>query len=159
MRKLLPSLSLALIFLFISESKAFNKPIETNYFASLRSNKTNVRAGPGLKYPIKFTIKIKGFPVKVIGEYDNWSEVEDFDGDTGWVSQSLISKKRTILVRTAKSFVNIHKKPSGKSRVVLRLENNVVANLLKCSNRYCGVKVSGEKGWILKKEIWGIEVK
>ena len=63
---------------------------EVNYFASFRSNETNVRSGPGVSYPVKFTFTRKGLPVQVISEYDNWSEVKDFDGETGWVSSSLI---------------------------------------------------------------------
>ncbi|MFT6077870.1 MAG: SH3-like domain-containing protein [Myxococcota bacterium] len=155
MMRLLPLLILSLFFLSIGELQAFNKPVKTNYFASLRSNKTNVRAGPGLQYPIKFTVKLKGFPIKVISEYDNWSEIKDYEGDSGWISQGLISKKRTILVKTSKSFVNIYKKPTNRSRIILRIENNVVGNLLKCSKDYCGIKIDGEKGWISKKEAWG----
>ncbi len=145
-------------FLFLQTSaNAFDKPIKQNYFASLRANETNVRAGPGSQYPIKFTFKLRGLPVKVISEYDNWSEVKDYDGDTGWINQNLITKKRTTIVRTAKSFVNLYAKAAEKSKVLLRLENNVVGDFIKCSVDYCGIKISGKKGWIAKAEIWGVD--
>jgi len=147
---------LCLIF-FTAPSYAFDKPIEKNYFASLRSNETNVRAGPGSQYPIKFTFKLRGLPVKVISEYDNWNEIKDYEGDTGWVSQNLTTKKRTVLVKTNKSFVNLYAKPSEKSKVVLRLENYVAGDFIKCGLEYCGIKVVGKKGWISKKEIWGVD--
>ncbi len=147
-----------LLFLFFQNPvKAFNKPIEQNYFASLRSSETNVRAGPGSQYPIKFTFKLRGIPVKVISEYDNWNEIKDYEGETGWVSQNLITKKRTVLVKTNKSFVNLYAKPSSKSKVVLRLENDVAGDFIKCGLEYCGIKVVGKKGWISKKEIWGVD--
>jgi SH3-like domain-containing protein len=147
-----------LLFLFFqTTSYAFDKPIEKNYFASLRSNETNVRAGPGSQYPIKFTFKLRGIPIKVISEYDNWNEIKDYEGDTGWVSQNLTTKKRTVLVKTNKSFVNLYAKPSAKSKVVLRLENDVAGDFIKCGLEYCGIKVVGKKGWISKKEIWGVD--
>lgn len=148
---------ISFLILIQSQAFAFDRPVETNYFASFRTFETNVRAGPGSQYPLKFTIKLKGFPIKVISEYDNWVEVKDYDGDTGWVSQNLITKKRTILVKTAKSFINVYNKPSVKSKTLLRLENHVVGDFIKCHMEYCGIKVAGKKGWVEQKEIWGID--
>lgn len=128
---------------------------KTDYFASLRSLETNVRAGPGQNYPVKFSYKIKGIPVRVINEYDNWNEIEDYEKQTGWVSQSLLTKKRTVMVQTEKSFINMHNKNSEKSRIVYRLENNVIGDYLKCLNNWCGIKINGKKGWVEKAEIFG----
>ncbi len=150
-------LGFCIILFNLRQSQAFDRPVEQNYFASLRANETNVRAGPGSQYPIKFTFKIRSLPVKVISEYDNWSEIKDYEGDTGWVNQNLITKKRTVIIRTAKSFVNLYAKPAEKSKIFLRLENNVVGDFIKCDVEYCGIKVVGKKGWINKKEIWGVD--
>jgi SH3-like domain-containing protein len=141
----------------VSSANAYKKPIEKNYFASLRADKVNVRAGPGSQYPIKFTFKLRGLPVKIISEYDNWSEIKDFEGEMGWINQNLITKKRTILVTTKNKLTNIYAKPSNKSKTLLKLENKVVADFLKCIGQYCAIKISGEKGWVDKEEIWGID--
>ena len=130
---------------------------EVNYFASLRAAETNVRAGPGQNYPIKFTFKLRGLPVRVINEYDNWNEIEDFEGQTGWVTQSLLTKKRTLLVQTKNSFINMHSKNNAKSRIIFRLENNVVGDYLKCAEDWCGIKVAGKKGWVQKDEVFGAD--
>ncbi len=150
-------LTLSLLLLLQAPSQAFDKPIEKNYFASFRAAETNVRSGPGSQYPIKYTFKLRGLPVKVISEYDNWCEIKDYEGDTGWVNQNLLTKKRTVLVKTAKTFINLTNKPSSKSKTILRLENHVVADFIKCHLEYCGVKVVGKKGWVEKKEIWGVD--
>lgn len=130
---------------------------EVNYFASLRSADTNVRAGPGQNYPIKFTFKLRGLPVRVISEYDNWNEIEDYEGQTGWVTQSLLTKKRTLMVRTAKSFVNMHSKNNEKSRIIFRLENNVLGDYSKCLEDWCGIKINGKKGWVQKADLFGVD--
>jgi SH3-like domain-containing protein len=148
---------LFLLFFFTSTPQAYcSKLVEKNYFASLRASETNVRAGPGSNYAIKFTFKMRGLPVKVISEYDNWSEIKDHEGETGWINQNLITKKRMVMIRTAKSFVNIHSKTSTKSKIILRAENRVIGEFIKCSNNWCGVKIDGKKGWVEKNDLWGV---
>lgn len=153
MRKSL--LLISLLFVFCTNAFAAKQIQEVNYFVSLRSNETNVRAGPGQNYPIKFTYKMRGIPVRVISEYDNWNEIEDYEGQSGWVTQSLITKKRTLMVRTSKSFVNMHSKTNEKSRIIFRLENNVVGDYLKCVEDWCGVKINNKKGWVQKVDLFG----
>ncbi len=130
---------------------------EKNYFSSLRSAETNVRAGPGQHYPVKFTFKAKSIPVRVISEYDNWCEIEDFEGQSGWVSQNLLTKKRTLLVRTTKPFIDMYVKNNEKSRVLFHLENNVTGEYLKCVENWCAIKVNDKKGWVKKGEVFGDE--
>jgi SH3-like domain-containing protein len=153
--------ALRLLFLFLvflsSPSFAAKTINEVNYFSSLRSAETNVRAGPGQNYPIKFTYKLRGIPVRVISEYDNWNEIEDYEGQSGWVMQSLLTKKRTLMVRTSKSFVNMHSKNNEKSHIIFRLENNVIGDYLKCVDDWCGIKIENKKGWVMKGELFGGE--
>ena len=143
------------IFFLTSSAFAAQKIQEVNYYASFRAAETNVRAGPGQNYPIKFTYKIKGVPVRVISEYDNWNEVEDYEKQTGWISQSLLTKKRTAMIQTTHDFINMHAKPSEKSRILFHLENFVIADFLGCQEDWCNVKIQGKKGWVKKSEIYG----
>lgn len=152
-------LLLTILFGFSNPALAVQEIQERDFFASLRASETNVRAGPGPQYPIKFTFKLRSIPVKIISEYDNWSEIKDYDGETGWVNQNLLTKKRTIMVKTAKTFINLHSAETEKSRVILRMENHVIAELIKCSGDWCGIKIEGKKGWVDRKEIWGVDSK
>jgi SH3-like domain-containing protein len=141
--------------LFSFKTFAAQQIQEVNYFASLRSNETNVRAGPSQNYPIKFTFKLRGIPIRVISEYDNWLEIEDYEGETGWLNKSLITKKRTLMVVSNSEYVNFYKKPNSKSKILYHIENNVVLDLIKCSNDWCNAKAKGKSGWIEKSEIFG----
>ena len=138
-----------------SYSHAARNIASVNYFSSLRASETNVRAGPSQNYPVKFTYKLKGVPVRVISEYDNWNEIEDYEKQTGWVSQSLLTKKRTLMVYTSKDFVNMYNKNSEKSRLVFHLENHVIGDYLKCLEDWCGIKINGKKGWVQKTDLFG----
>ena len=142
---------------FPNLASATQKIREVNYFSSLRSSETNVRAGPGQNYPVKPPHKLRGIPVRVISEYDNWNEIEDYEKQTGWVSQSLLTKKRTLMVYTSKDFVKMHIKNSEKSRVIFHLENQVIGDYLKCLEEWCGLKINGKKGWVQKVDLFGAD--
>ncbi len=145
------------LMVYCSNSFAARQVEEKNFFASLRASETNVRAGPGPQYPVKFTFKAKNIPVRVISEYDNWNEIEDYEGQSGWVSQSLLTKKRHLLVQTAQNSINMHSKNNEKSRVIFRLENHVVGEYLQCLENWCQIKINDKKGWVLKSAVFGHE--
>jgi len=152
------SIFATILFSLLAAQPSFSAPKqieEVNYLASLRAAETNVRSGPGQNYPVKFTFKMRSIPVRVVSEYDNWNEIEDFEGQSGWVTQSLLTKKRTLLVRITKGFTKMHAKPSEKSRTILQLENNVVGDFLKCEGAWCAMKVEGKKGWVKKSDLFG----
>lgn len=128
---------------------------EVNYFASLRSNETNVRSGPGANYPIKFSFKMRNVPVKVVSEYDNWYEIEDFEGTKGWVMQSLITKKRHLMTYNNKKIIQMFSKKDATSRVIFNLENFIISEYLGCENSWCQVKINDKKGWVLARELFG----
>ena len=75
-----------------------NSGLELPRFVSLAENKTNVRAGPGKKYPIKWVLNRKSLPVEVILEFDHWRKIIDHEGQSGWVFHALLSGKRTGII-------------------------------------------------------------
>ena len=52
-------------------------------------DKCNVRKGPGQDQPLAFTVE-RGVPFKVLEKKDEWVKVQHADGDTGWISRSLL---------------------------------------------------------------------
>ena len=71
---------------------------EVPRFLSLKSNEANMRVGPGNEYPILWTYKQKGLPLKIIAEYDVWRKVIDHDEVTGWMHSKLLTGRRTALI-------------------------------------------------------------
>ena len=134
---------------YASNSNSFS------YFASLRSSETNVRSGPGRLYPVKFIYKIKNVPVLITDEYDNWNEIKDYEGQTGWINKSLITKKRSLMIRTSKSFAKMYKNNNNKSKVIYKLENNVIGDYIECVKNWCKIEIEGKKGWVEKNDLFG----
>lgn len=59
--------------------------------AVIKSDKTNLRSGPGTKYDqLSWSPVDKYFSLKVLDIKGKWVRVEDGVGDKGWVSKSLI---------------------------------------------------------------------
>ena len=58
-------------------------------FVSLKSDRVNLRNGPGTDYPTAWVYRRAGLPLEVIKEFEGWRQVRDADGATGWVLQSL----------------------------------------------------------------------
>jgi len=145
------------LYIFSQDIFATQQIQEVDYFASLRSNETNIRSGPGSNYPIKFTFKLRNLPVKIVSEYDNWCEIEDYEGGRGWVAQNLITKKRHLMTFSKKNIIDIHAKKNQTSKVIFHLENYVIGEYLKCEESWCSLKINDKKGWVLSSDLYGVD--
>lgn len=124
-------------------------------FVSLKSDKVFVRAGPGLRYPIKWVFKKEGLPVEIIQEFDTWRKIRDRDGEEGWAHKTLLSGKRKGLVIAEKGAALMRKPVTGAQPVAL-LEPKVLVALSQCHGGWCSGEAEGFKGWIERKSLWGI---
>lgn len=124
-------------------------------FVSLRSDTVYVRAGPGMRYPVKWVYQRRAYPLQVIQEFDTWRKIRDADGEEGWVHQSLLSGNRNVLI-VGEGLSTLLKKPDSDARPVAQIEAGVVAKLNECADNWCEVSVSGYDGWLLKSSLWGV---
>jgi SH3-like domain-containing protein len=123
-------------------------------FASLRSDDVNVRSGPGTRYPVEWVFQRKNMPVEVIAEFDTWRKIRDWQGTTGWVHQSMLVGKRTVVI--AGRQVTLLRTPENDSPAVARVEASVQGELLSCKAGWCRVRINDYKGWIARSDIWGV---
>ncbi len=128
---------------------------EVPRFVSLRADKINVRAGPGVQYPIAWVFVRRGLPVEVVAEFELWRKVRDRDGAEGWVHRSLLSGKRSVVVRS-KTIGVLFQDPDSNSVPVARVEPGVVADIVKCVEGWCRVEAAGIRGWMERSQLWGV---
>jgi len=121
-------------------------------FLSLKKNKTNVRYGPGLDYPIKYVYRKANLPVKQIDKKENWRRVIFLDNNSGWIHWSQLKPSNSIIPIEEKI---LFKKPSKFSEPLARLEKGRLLVIKKCENEWCNVKTDNYTGWIKVKNIWG----
>ena len=121
-------------------------------FLSLKKNKTNVRYGPGLDYPIKYIYRKVNLPVKQIDKKENWRRVIFLDNGSGWIHWSQLKPSNSII--TLEENI-LFKKPSNFSKPFVRLEKGRLLVIKKCENDWCKITTGDYKGWVKIKSIWG----
>ena len=122
---------------------------------SLKTSLTYMRSGPGKEFPIKFELKQKGHPLKIIAEYNNWRKVITFNNISGWVHTQLLSSVRTGLI-TKTTFLK--KIPSNSSNSLAKLLPNLLINIINCRENWCKIEIVKSKvyvGWVQSETIWG----
>lgn len=124
-------------------------------FVSLRSELVYVRAGPGMRYPVKWVYHRRHYPLEVVQEFDTWRKIRDIDNEEGWVHQSLLSSNRYALVQ-ADAAVTILHQPEADARPVAQVEPHVLVKLDACKATWCEISASGYEGWLLKNQLWGV---
>ena len=121
-------------------------------FLSLKKNKTNVRYGPGLDYPVKYIYRKINLPVKQIDKKENWRRVIFLDNNSGWIHWSQLKPSNSIITIEEKV---LFKKPSNFSEPIAKLEKGRLLVIKKCDGNWCNVTTNKHKGWIKIKSVWG----
>jgi SH3-like domain-containing protein len=142
-------------------------------YVSLKSDRVNLRQGPGTEYPIAWVFRRAGLPVEVIHEFEGWREVRDAEGTTGWVLGAMLSGRRTAVVlpwelkggkvkADAKdgkgerpALAVLRNDDSERSRPVAQVEAGVLASIINCDGRWCRVSIDGFRGYIEQTKLWG----
>ncbi len=134
---------------------------QTSAFAEMRSissDKVNLRSGPGQNHSILWEYG-KGFPVKIISKQGQWIRIRDFENDSGWVHDSLLSKKPYVIVSVNKGKnkqINIRSGPGTNYSVTGKAYYGVVFERMKQDKGWINVKhESGVEGWIERSLLWG----
>lgn len=123
-------------------------------FVSLKADEANMRAGPGLRYPIRWVYHQEHLPLEIIEEFYHWRKVRDSDGTAGWMHRSMLSGERHALVTAREQILR-----SGieeASRPIARIEQGVLVALLRCQQKMCEITTHNHKGWVPKEALWGV---
>ncbi len=123
-------------------------------FVTIKSDKANIRTGPGKRYPIKWEITRGGIPVEVVSEFEQWRKVRDFQGEGGWVFHSMLSGVRAVVIQSAPQI--LRKSDSASSRPLAKLDVGVVARLKSCTKEWCKVEKDDLEGWVSRRSVWGV---
>src|SRR5204863_1676251 len=69
------------------------------YWASIASGQAMTRTGPAKNYPGIWLYQRRDLPIRVLKTYPNWRLIEDPDGIRGWMLVTLLSDRRTAIVK------------------------------------------------------------
>lgn len=132
-------------------------------YVSLKSDRVNLRTGPGTEYPISWVFRRAGLPVEVVEEFESWRQVRDAEGTTGWVLQSLLSGRRTAIILpwelkdgSQPPQVAIRDDDSSSAAAVAMVEAGVIANIQTCDGTWCRVTIDSYRGYVEQNKLWGV---
>ena len=125
------------------------------YWASIASGEAMMRTGPGRNYPGTWLYKRRDLPIRVVKTYPNWRMIEDPEGTRGWMLVSLLSDRRTAIVKQGDPRP-LRVKPDAKGAVRYRAEAGVVGHIEHCRDGWCHIAVGKREGYIQTSDIWGV---
>ncbi|WP_321343805.1 SH3 domain-containing protein [Breoghania sp.] len=127
-------------------------------FVSLKSDRVNVRRGPGRDHEVVWTFVRAGLPLEIVQEFENWRRIRDWEGSEGWVFHSLLSGRRTALVKPwdKSGTVPLRASPSSNADIVGELEPNVLASVAECGKGFCRVSGQDWAGWVDQTLLFGV---
>ena len=123
-------------------------------YVSLRADEVNVRAGPGVRYPVKWVFRRRYMPVEVIAEYDTWRKIRDWEGSEGWVHRAMLSSRRSVIVTADET--TLRRDPAEEAPAVARLGSGMVARIEECNASWCKVSIDDYDGWLRREGFWGL---
>ncbi len=127
-------------------------------FASLKSDRVNVRQGPSRDHNVAFVFTRAGLPIEITAEFEIWFRLRDSDGAEGWVLKSLVSGRRTALVApwTKDKSFDLRADEQADSPIIAKIEARVIVTLRECNGRWCAVQVGDVRGWLVQEALWGV---
>ncbi len=122
-------------------------------YVSVQGDNVNVRTGAGTNYEVSMEL-FNGYPLKVLATEGEWLKIVDFENDTGWIHQSLVTEGNTVIVNGNKN-VNMRAEPSTNSSIIATVDRGVVLTTLETQGKWLKLKHStGLIGWIYKPLLW-----
>ena len=125
------------------------------YWASIASGQAMTRTGPGKNYPGVWLYQRRDLPVRVVKKYDNWRMIQDPDGAQGWMLVTLLSDRRTAIVKAGEPRA-IRVGAYDSAKVAYTAEQGVVGRISKCSDGWCRIEIGKHEGYIRTSDIWGV---
>ncbi len=126
--------------------------------AVIKGEGVNLRKGPGISYGAIWKYG-SGLPVKIIGKKNDWVKVTDFEGQSGWIFESLLEKKKNVIVKTRKNSeikINVRQAPSPDAAIIAQACHGVIFTLVEEQEDWLKVAYrTGLEGWVNKRFVWG----
>ena len=125
------------------------------YWASIASGQAMTRTGPGKNYPGVWLYQRRDLPVRVVKKYDNWRLIQDPDGAQGWMLVTLLSDRRTAIVKPGQPRP-VRVGPYDTAKPQYMAEHGVIGRISKCSDGWCKIEIGSRRGYVRTSDVWGV---
>jgi SH3-like domain-containing protein len=123
-------------------------------YVSVKNDAVNIRSGPSTKNNVIWQV-FESFPLQVLKREGKWAKVVDFEGDEGWIYETLISSKKSVIVNVETA--NMRSGPSTEDTVVATVKKGVVFTPLEINGDWLKVRYKNEfTGWMHNSLLWPV---
>ena len=142
------SLSVIVTFFILSLSVAG----QAAEYVSVKKDAVNIRSGPDTKNKVIWQV-FEGFPLEVKKRSGKWVHVVDYEGDEGWIYETLLSNKKSVIVSVETG--NMRSGPSTEDNVVATVKKGVVFEPLEMKGDWIKIRYKNElSGWMHNSLLW-----
>ncbi len=119
---------------------------------SVSVSEAKIRSGAGNNFDVLWKSE-KYYPFSVVKKVGEWYQVKDFQGDEGWVHQSLVGNAPSVITTKDKNSLRSEPKPDAKA--LFSVGPGIPFKVLKRNNKWILVEhADGDKGWIHESTVW-----
>jgi SH3-like domain-containing protein len=112
----------------------------------------NVRSGPGTGHEAIWKVE-KYHPIQVIRRSGEWIHFQDYEGDKGWIHQSVVDGTDAVIVR--RENCNVRSGPDTDNPVRFVAEQGVPFQVTKREGSWLRIRhADGDEGWIHQSLVW-----
>jgi SH3-like domain-containing protein len=130
-------------------------------YASLKSDRVNLREGPSKDHRTLWVFQREGLPVEITAEFETWRRIRDSEGTEGWVLHSLLSGRRSSLVtpwiKLEKNELQpLFERADDQAKISAKLQSGVIVNVKNCNGSWCRITGKDFDGYIRQNRLWGV---
>jgi SH3-like domain-containing protein len=119
---------------------------------AITAGTANIRSGPGVTHGILWKVQ-QNYPFDVIDKNGAWYRFRDFEGDLGWVHNSLVGKVDTVI--TTKPRCNVRQGPGTDNAILFSVGSGVPFKVIERRGRWLNIlHADGDAGWIHSSLVW-----
>ena len=121
-------------------------------YVSVKKDAVNIRSRPSTTSKVIWQV-FESFPLQVIKREGKWANVVDFEGDKGWIYETLITNKKTVIVNVETA--NLRSSSSKDDPIVATVKKGVVFEPLEMNGDWIKIRYKNEiTGWMHNSLLW-----
>lgn len=126
--------------------------VQAAEYVSVKKDGVNIRSGPSTNDKVIWQV-FEDFPLEVIERKGKWAHVVDFEGDKGWIYETLFSNKKTVIVTVDTG--NMRSGSSTNDPVIATVKKGVVFEALEMDGDWIKLRYKNElTGWMHNSLLW-----
>lgn len=112
----------------------------------------NIRAKPDTQSDTLWQVE-KYYPLLILEKKDSWYRFKDFEGDIGWIHESLVDDTPTVIVKVDRA--NVRADAGTQYDLVFDAQKGTPFKVLEKKGRWLKIQhADGDEGWIFNSLVW-----